>query len=1083
MTETWQDDLRLIEAGFPCHQVGAETQRERGASSALPPLYFLHVWWARRPLTPSRAAVLASLLPASTDPEWFLRQLGIEKKIVRIHGQSWTLVDKVLEKIQKGDDGREVLPVNDTVLKLLAKEQERRANNRDIIAKLKLSPTLSNDPVLLRWEDESQPIGEPWPKVGAELPVEAVAADPAHVNERIAFAQSGAVVSILGKPIKWNPEDLYGYNRAFANSPQPVTDPRIILDPTAGGGSIPFEAMRLGHTVIANELNPVAAVILHATLDYPAKYGPRLAEDIQFWGEKLLDHVSSKMADVTPFSALPEPEKAHLRAHCKMCPEVIPLFDVPEYDQTGILYCRQVTCPNCGGQAPLLNTCWLSKVAGDQWGVRIVPDGQPRNGTVRFETYRAVKGRGPKGEDPDTATVNRGTGTCVHCRQAIDAEEIKRQARGESDLGKWQDRLYCVVAVRFQPKLDAKGNPVRYKSGDRAGEIKTEKVRFFRPPNARDLAALDLAEKRLQENWDRWDREGLIPTENFPQGNDMRPVIYGMPRWCDMFTPRQLLGHLTLVEELNRLKPQILSELGEEKGRAVVTYLQFAIDKGVDYNSRQTRWEYTRGIVKGNFGRHDFSLKWTFGEMVFSGPNSGAAWALSQIVDSYTGMAELNSHFKRNPKKIDQRIKIINGTAAYMPEIADESVDLICMDPPYYNNVQYAELSDYFYVWQKRALGDFYPNYFKRRLSDKSNEAVANPVRDGGAKAANENYEKMMSEIFSECRRVLSSKGILSLMFTHKTQEAWETLTKSLINSGWIITASAPVESESTHSMHLMQKAGAVSSVFISCRKKENKISEPSLWTGIGGTGVAQQIRIAVQEGLKKFEALKLNPVDEMVASYGRALRVLSQNWPVIDGDEPVGPIRAMNEASRVVAENQISRITKGRIKVADLTPEAAMALTLFGIFGLSEFSFDEALNLSKSLNIRLETKPGGYVAEGRFIGINTQAGGAARRSVSTDAEEKGFSAPLVRKGSTLRLARPGERNPKRIEQPQTEWDLLHGLIMAHRQGDVPVARAYLITHAAGNEAFFKDLLQVWAAEVTDEKLRKEAQALLFGLR
>ena len=217
----------------------------------------------------------------------------------------------------------------------------------------------------------------------------------------------------------------------------------------------------------------------------------------------------------------------------------------------------------------------------------------------------------------------------------------------------------------------------------------------------------------------------------------------------------------------------------------MVTYLQFAIDKGVDYNSRQTRWEYTRGIVKGNFGRHDFSLKWTFGEMIFSGPNSGAAWGLSQILDAYGGMSELMNNESRLSGDIHPDVIIINGTAAHMPQVKPESVDLICMDPPYYNNVQYAELSDFFYVWQKRTLHDLYPEYFRRRLTDKQNEAVANPDRDGGAKAATENYQRLMSEIFAECCRVIAPDGIMTLMFTHKSQDAWETLTKSLINTGW----------------------------------------------------------------------------------------------------------------------------------------------------------------------------------------------------------------------------------------------------------------------------------------------------------
>ncbi|MDY6825282.1 MAG: DUF1156 domain-containing protein [Thermodesulfobacteriota bacterium] len=1078
MTTSWQDDLRLIEAGFPCHQVGAETQRERGASSALPPLYFLHVWWARRPLTPSRAAVLASLLPADTDPDWFLRQLGIEKRVVEINGVQWTLTGKLLDKMETTDDGAEVLVIDQTVLNWLGKENERRGKNREMISQLKVDNDLAHHPVLKNWESHSKAIPKSWPELDEHLPTRLITADPALINARIEFAKLDSVKKNLGRTIKWDPEDLYGYSRAFLKAPKPAKTPQVVLDPTAGGGSIPFEAIRLGHNVIANELNPVASVILHATLDYPAKYGPELANDIKHWGNMLHDHVAAAMQDMTPFSPLPSAEKKHLTNHCAQCPELISEFDVPEFDQTGLLFCRQVTCPNCGGEAPLLNTCWLSKEEGKKWGAAIVCDGRKQNGTVRFETFRVENGKGPKGEEPDQSTVKGGVGQCVHCRQAIDADEIKAQARGESRHGKWQDRLYCVVGVRFQPKLDKDGHPLRYKSGEKKGDIKTEKIRFFRPPNQMDLDALKKAEKQLADNLDRWEAAGLIPTEKIPLAHKTKePLRVGMNRWCDMFTPRQLLGHVFLIEALLRLKPQILAELGPEKGKALITYLQFAIDKGVDYNSRQTRWEYTRGIVKGNFGRHDFSLKWTFGEMIFSGPHSGFAWCLSQIYDAFRGMADLVA----NKTSATSKVHITTNTAAHMPDVADSSVDVICMDPPYYNNVQYAELSDYFYVWQKRTLSDLYPDSFRRRLTDKQNEAVANPDRDGGSKAAHGTYENMMTDIFKECRRVVKPLGMMTLMFTHKSQDAWEALTRSLITSGWTITATVPVEAESTHSMHLMEKAGAVSSVFIACRKRTTQSTEPALWSGFGGAGVQQRIQSAVAEGLKEFAPLQLNPVDEMVAAYGRALRVLSEQWPVIDGDAEVGPIRAMNEASRVVSEHQIQRITGGRLSVADLLPEAAMAVTLFGIYRLSEFPYDEALNISKSLNMALEGKTGGYEAAGRFIGYATGAGsGRARR---TPAEEAGFHAPLVRKGAKLRLARPEERHSSRLSHPQTEWDVLTGVIMAFREGDMPVARAYLDRHAPTKHSLIQALLEVWAAEIPDPAIKKEAKAIVFGLQ
>jgi len=279
----------------------------------------------------------------------------------------------------------------------------------------------------------------------------------------------------------------------------------------------------------------------------------------------------------------------------------------------------------------------------------------------------------------------------------------------------------------FEPKLDADGLPDRYKSGERKGEIKTRKVPFFRPSNERDLDALAAAERRLAENWPEWEAAGLIPTEQIPSDiNDTRPIRYGMPRWCDLFTSRQLLGHL--------------------------------IEKGVDYNSKQTRWHYSRGVLIGTFGRHDYSLKWTFGEMIFTGPSSGAAWGLNQVIDAYTGIATLvEPIYRRVVVGTELPVKILHGTAAHLADLADHAVDLVCIDPPYYNNVQYGELSDFYYVWQRRTLRDLYPEVYARRLVNRQEEAVANPARDGTE--ADAAYERMMREIFAECRRVLKPEG------------------------------------------------------------------------------------------------------------------------------------------------------------------------------------------------------------------------------------------------------------------------------------------------------------------------------------
>ena len=218
-----------------------------------------------------------------------------------------------------------------------------------------------------------------------------------------------------------------------------------------------------------------------------------------------------------------------------------------------------------------------------------------------------------------------------------------------------------------------------------------------------------------------------------------------------------------------------------------------------------------------------------------------------------------------------------------------------------------------------------------------------------------------------------------------------------------------------------------------------------------------------------------------MIACYGRALQVLSENWPVMDGDEEVNPIRAMNEASRVVAEHQIRDITEARITVDDLDTETAMALTVYGIWGHNDVAYSEALNLSKSLNFRLENRVAGYGVEDRLVAYNTEDSGAKRKGASVEAV--GYAAPLLKKGSKLRLAKPEERDKRRIAKPQSDWDVLHGLIMCYRSGDIPVARAYLDQHREGRENTVLDLLEVWAAEAETPELRNEARTILFGLK
>ena len=273
--------------------------------------------------------------------------------------------------------------------------------------------------------------------------------------------------------------------------------------------------------------------------------------------------------------------------------------------------------------------------------------------------------------------------------------------------------------------------------------------------------------------------------------------------------------------------------------------------------------------------------------------------------------------------------------------------------------------------------------------------------------------------------------------------------------------------------------AAAASSIFISCRKRPLENQDYSIWKGFGNDGVLPQLRKAVRDSLKEYESLKLNPVDEMVASYGSALKVLSENWPVMDGDEQVTPIKAMREASTIVAQYQLTRLTNGRLTVEDVHPEAGIALTMFGIYGNGYLAYDDALSLSRSLNIRLVNKSAGYNVDNESIGINEER--TARNSRNEVFE--GYFAPVIRKTNKLRLVLPEERAKKRLEEPQTEWDIMQGLIMAYRLGETPLANAYLGKHAQGREDKVKGVLKVWADGCGSEDLSKEAQRILFALK
>ena len=585
-------------------------------------------------------------------------------------------------------------------------------------------------------------------------------------------------------------------------------------------------------------------------------------------------------------------------------------------------------------------------------------------------------------------TVSRGSGTCPYtdCGRVISGDEIKRQAR-DGEMG---HQLYTVVYKKRVPRI--------LKSGKRG---KDKWVRGYRAPRASDDNGAEIAE-RLEEKLPEWLTLDIVPSEEFPSGsNDDRPLQYGMPHWRDLFSPRQLLCHGTGVEVFREMldADRKAGELTEVR-KAAFGYLALAMDKMLDYNSRMCVWHGYREVIGHTFSQHDYSFKWSYVEMAPLVKGIGYDWAIRETVKCVGELVALI----RTPSDTDNgpifdkddvppvsppppNSVITCKSADNLDHIADGQIDAVVMDPPYYDNVMYAELSDFFYVWLKRTAGYVFPELFRRRLTDKDNEAVANPARhrgEKGAKArAGREYQERMAAIFQECRRVLKPDGIMTLMFTHKATGAWDALTVGLMEAGFKITASWPINTEAPGSLHIKDKAAANSTIFLVCRPRsaEEQSSEDVYWED-----VEPKVARAVQKRVAQFEEAGIRGVDVYLASFGPALEEFSRHWPLRRGtprpadvakrrrrqtelfEEKADPYAATPEDALEVARREVKRwrleqLAERSRPAGDMDGRTAFYVLAWDAFRAPRFPYDEALKLARAVGADLEQEIVGRTA------------------------------------------------------------------------------------------------------------------------
>ncbi len=597
-------------------------------------------------------------------------------------------------------------------------------------------------------------------------------------------------------------------------------------------------------------------------------------------------------------------------------------------------------------------------------GVRLVP--QTADPEYRHCTFEIVE----NAQDQSAGTVKGGDAICPFpdCGRGIDGDEIKAQAQA----GRMGQQLYAIV---YKREVAVTG---------KIGRRRVKMERGFRAPRPEDDVEAQV-QAALTAKMPEWQTKGIVPDEEILPGQKTEePRRFGMQTWESLFAPRQLYGHCVSVEVFHELVDELRREHGDVPAvdAAALAYLALAMDKMLNYNSRMSVWMPTREVVANTFNRHDFAFCWSFAEMAPTITGLGYDWAIKQTGKALKELIELVGHPAGEEVSAEApefdfpqpggprgRADIRLGSADAL-DLADHSVDCIVMDPPYYDNVMYAELADFFYVWLKRTAGLLWPEAFSDYLTDKDREAVANPAKFKGQKGAKKragvDYQQRMARIFTECRRVLKPDGIMTLMFTHKATGAWDALASGLVEAGFVITASWPVNTEAEGSLHIKEKSAARSTILLVCRPRAEaaESEDDRYWED-----VEPLVRERVRQRVGEFQAAGIGGIDLYLASFGPALQVFSEAWPLKrgtplpkpkkwEGDlfpdwDPYSarPEDALQAARAEVKRWRFEQLTTVK-RQHHLDPLSEWFIMAWDAFGAPRFPADEALKLARVVGL-----------------------------------------------------------------------------------------------------------------------------------
>ncbi|MGK2886687.1 MAG: DUF1156 domain-containing protein [Rhodococcus sp. (in: high G+C Gram-positive bacteria)] len=674
-----------------------------------------------------------------------------------------------------------------------------------------------------------------------------------------------------------------------------------ILDPFGGGGAIPLEALRLGLPTYTGDLNPVAVLIQRAMLEIPSRFagqppvnpGARSAQGV--W-----EGARGLAADVEAYGRwMREEAKQRIGKHY---PDVT-LPDGTTATPIAWIWARTVKSPDPSwpGHVPLVRSWVLSKKPGKSI-VWIEPMVDHEAKTIQYEIRT--------GGTPQESTVDRGNGVCIATGAPIPGPYIK----AEANEGRMEQALLAIVA-----------------EGTRG--------RTYVSPTSNDEVP------HLPEV--KWTVAGPVP-RHLTGGTC---AVYGIDEWWKLFTPRQLLALTTFSDLLAEVRTVIEADAvtaglasGGPRLRdggngatayadAVITYLAFALSKALDFNCSIASWDSTNVKIRNTFARQAIPMTWDFAEAHILG---GAVGSWSSMLSSViAALLALPANGTGETAQRDARARI-----------AEVGTCVISTDPPYYDNISYADLSDFFYVWLRRNLGDVWPDETATLLTPKADELIANQYRAGSKKAAHEHFESGMQEVFAAAARHAHPDFPATVFYAFKATESnddgvtstgWETFLSGLLDAGYAISATWPVRTEKPGRSIAIGTAALASSIVLACRPRHVEAAMATRGEFIGA------LRSELEPAVRLLQVENIAPVDLAQSAMGPGISIFSRYAKVVEAD---GKAMTVRTALGLINET-LAEVLSG--EESEFDADTRFALTWFEQYGHNAGPFGDADLLARA--------------------------------------------------------------------------------------------------------------------------------------